>query len=136
MDYSIYIDSKYYIIVAMLYGIGVLLKGHPKIKDWSIPMILCFIGVICVTGVELQDGNSMNIMFIIKGIVCGLTSVGTNQIYKQSKEVNKKEEIEPIEDELIEDNNEEEITEEPVEEIKEDEIIEDDLQDYDDGPVG
>lgn len=134
MDYSIYIDSKYYIIVAMLYGIGVLLKGHPKIKDWSIPMILCFIGVICVTSVELQDGNSMNIMFIIKGIVCGLTSVGTNQIYKQSKEVNKKE---AIEEKPIEDNNEEEeITEEPVEEIKEDEIIEDDLQDYDDGPVG
>lgn len=138
MDYSMYIDSKYYIIVAMLYGIGVLLKGHPKIKNWSIPMILCVIGIICVTGVELQEGNHMNIMYIIKGVVCGLTSVGTNQIYKQSKEVNKKEEIneEPVEDEVIEDNNEEEeITEEPIEENKEDEIIED-LQDYDDGPVG
>ena len=128
MDYSIYIDSKYYIIVAMLYGIGVLLKGHPKIKDWAIPMILCGLGAICVTCVELQDGNTMNIMYIMKGVICGLTSVGTNQIYKQSKEVNKKEIIdeEPIEDE---------IPEEPEEETNEEEV-KDDLQDYDDGPVG
>ena len=125
MDYSIYIDSKYYIIVAMLYGIGVLLKGHPKIKDWAIPMILCGLGAICVTCVELQDGNAMNIMYIMKGVICGLTSVGTNQIYKQSKEVNKKEIIdeEPIEDEIAEEETNEE-------EVK------DDLQDYDDGPVG
>lgn len=119
MDYSIYIDSKYYIIVAMLYGIGVLLKGHPKIKNWAIPMILCGLGVICVTCVELQDGNSMNIMYIIKGVLCGLTSVGTNQMYKQSKKVKKKEEIK----------------EEPEEETNEEEV-QDDLQDYDDGPVG
>lgn len=123
MDYSIYIDSKYYIIVAMLYGIGVLLKGHPKINDWAIPMILCGLGAICVTCVELQDGNTMNIMYIMKGVICGLTSVGTNQIYKQSKEVNKKEII-----------NEEPI-EIPDEETNE-EKVKDDLQDYDDGPVG
>ena len=128
MDYSIYIDSKYYIIVAMLYGIGVLLKGHPKIKNWTIPMILCGLGAICVTCVELQDGNTMNIIYIMKGVICGLTSVGTNQIYKQSKEVNKKE---IINEESIED----EIPEEPEKETNEEEV-KDDLQDYDDGPVG
>lgn len=123
MDYSIYIDSKYYIIVAMLYGIGVLLKGNEKIKNWMIPMILCIIGVICVTVMELQDGNSMNIMYIIKGIVCGLTSVGSNQIIKQSKEGTKKETVE-------EDNDEEEVIdeeeEEPIEETVEEEDIEED----------
>lgn len=110
MDYSIYIDSKYYIIVVMLYGIGMLLKGNVKIQNWMIPMILCAIGVVCVTGIELQEGNSMNIMYIIKGIVCGLTSVGSNQIIKQSKEATKKETVE----ETIEEDNEEDGTDLPL----------------------
>lgn len=104
MDYSIYIDNKYYIIVVMLYGIGMFLKRNTKIQNWMIPMILCIIGIICITGIELQEGNSMNIMYIINGIACGLTSVGSNQIIKQSKEATKKENID---EEIIEEYNEE-----------------------------
>lgn len=97
MDFSTYIEPKYYIIVVLLYGIGFIMKDSPKLENWVIPATLAVVGAILVTLSEIGSGNPMNINYVIQGAVCGLTAVGTNQIIKQTVEKSDKKETDDTE---------------------------------------
>lgn len=79
MDLINYIVSESYILIPVLYVIGVLLKKIPNIKDWLIPWILLGLGMLggfFLAGMQLSG--------ILQGVlVTGVTVLG-NQLYKQT----------------------------------------------------
>jgi len=75
-------------ILVMCYLIGLLLKSIPSIKDELIPCIIGIVGgILGVVGMFIiPDYPAKDIMTAIAvGIVSGLASTGTHQIYKQIK---------------------------------------------------
>ena len=79
MDLMDYIVSESYILIPVLYVIGVLLKKIPNLKDWLIPWILLGIGMVggfFLAGMQLSG--------VLQGVlVTGVTVLG-NQLYKQT----------------------------------------------------
>jgi len=79
MDLMDYIVSESYILIPVLYVIGVLLKKIPNLKDWLIPWILLGIGMLggfFLAGMQLSG--------VLQGVlVTGVTVLG-NQLYKQT----------------------------------------------------
>jgi hypothetical protein len=74
-----YIVSESYILIPVLYVIGVLLKKTPKIKDWLIPWILLGLGMIggfFLSGMQLSG--------ILQGVLVTGVTVFANQLYKQT----------------------------------------------------
>jgi len=79
MDLMDYIVSESYILIPVLYVIGVLLKKIPNLKDWLIPWILLGLGM--VAGFFLAG---MKLSGVLQGVlVTGVTVLG-NQLYKQT----------------------------------------------------
>lgn len=130
MDLSLYIHSEYYLLVIALYGIGAFLKSHTKLPNWCIPTSLSILGVLSACGVQFLIGNPITFDICVQGFICGVTAVGTNQIFKQTvqnagsnkiivsvteDEIDKEEEIEEQDLTVIKQE------EEKVEEIKPDE---------------
>jgi len=72
--------KEVYILIPVLYVIGVFLKKIPKLADWLIPWILLGLGMI---GGFFLAG--MNVHGILQGILAAGASVFTNQLYKQTK---------------------------------------------------
>lgn len=86
MDLSMYINNDYYIVVVLLYALGVLIKKHKSIPNWCIPIILSIFGIIVCCGISQVTISKIDLQAILQGILCGLTAVGTNQIIKQTVE--------------------------------------------------
>ncbi len=84
MDLSMYISNDYYIVVVLLYALGVAVKKHKRIPNWCIPIILSVSGVILCCGIGYASKSTIDISTVMQGILCGLTAVGTNQIIKQT----------------------------------------------------
>ena len=84
MDLSMYISNDYYIVVVLLYALGVGVKKHKKIPNWCIPIILSVSGVAICCGMSYAIKETIDISTVMQGILCGLTAVGTNQIIKQT----------------------------------------------------
>ena len=76
-----YIVKEVYILIPVLYIIGMFLKKIPNLKDWMIPWILLGLGML--GGFFLAE---MSIHGIIQGILASGASVFANQLYKQTKE--------------------------------------------------
>ena len=75
-------------ILVICYLVGLTLKTIPQIKDELIPCIVgLFGGILGVVGMLIiPDYPAQDIMTAIAvGIVSGLASTGTHQIYKQLK---------------------------------------------------
>lgn len=81
MEILDYIVKEVYILIPVLYIIGMFLKKVPKLKDWSIPWILLGLGVL---GGFFLAGLSIH--GLIQGILVAGASVFANQLYKQTKE--------------------------------------------------
>lgn len=80
MDIEGSIAEDLLFLLPMLNAIGYMLKTTPRIKDWLIPYILCFIGII--TTVSLKG---FNVLSVAQGIIVSMSSVGIHQVIKQSK---------------------------------------------------
>lgn len=80
MEILDYIVKEVYIMIPVLYIIGMFLKKIPKLADWLIPWILLGLGML--GGFFLAE---MSIKGIIQGILVAGASVFTNQLYKQTK---------------------------------------------------
>lgn len=77
------------VLMPFLYGLGVLIKNTPNIKDWLIPYILLGISiVITVVYIAFVIGEGFNgktiVMAIIQGTFLALATVGGNELYKQA----------------------------------------------------
>jgi len=79
MDFLSFINKEALILIPILYIIGMMLKGTPKIKDWLIPYILLFLGIL---GANILLGFSLQASF--QGILIAGAAVYTNQLYKQA----------------------------------------------------
>lgn len=99
MDFSAYIDPELYIIIPVLYIIGTIIKKS-KINDKWIPLILGAIGVIFAVAYKLTANIPSGGVEILKlcvaalsqGILCAAASVYANNIVKQMKKSEVKEE--------------------------------------------
>ena len=81
MDINImdYVLRDAYILVPVLYVIGMFLKRTPKIPDWLIPWILMGLGMI---GGFFLSG--MKLSGILQGVLVAGVTVFANQLYKQT----------------------------------------------------
>lgn len=79
MDLMSYIVSESYILIPVLYVIGMFLKKIPNIKDWLIPWIL--LGLAMVGGFFL---SGMQLSGILQGVLVAGMTVFANQLYKQT----------------------------------------------------
>lgn len=62
-----FVQENVYVLIMVLYVIGVFLKNTKKIADWLIPFILLVIGIVLTIAV-LQD--------IVNGIIQGVLITG------------------------------------------------------------
>lgn len=79
MDLMSYIVNEAYILIPVLYVIGMFLKKIPNIKDWLIPWVLLGLGMIggfFLSGMQLSG--------ILQGVLVAGVTVFANQLYKQT----------------------------------------------------
>lgn len=74
-----YILKEAYILIPVLYVIGVFLKKIPNIADWLIPWILLILGML--GGFFLGD---MQLHGLLQGVLVAGVTVFANQLYKQT----------------------------------------------------
>ncbi len=92
MDINQYIESELFIIVPVLYVLGMLIKKSAVNDKW-IPLILGIMGIALVTVYKLTvyTGDGMKGVFslifsgITQGLLCASASVYANNIVKQFK---------------------------------------------------
>jgi hypothetical protein len=75
-----FVPEQLFILIAVLYVLGMLFKSIPKIQDWTIPWILLVISIIGAIGIE-----GLSIMAVLEGVICCGISVLTNQLIKQTQ---------------------------------------------------
>lgn len=73
-----YIKDGAYVLIPVLYIIGLFLKKIPKIPDWLIPIVLLCLGIILAMAVI-----GWTVEGAIQGILVAGTAVFANQIWKQ-----------------------------------------------------
>ena len=79
MDLMDYIVNEAYILIPVLYVIGMFMKKIPNIKDWLIPWVLLGLGIIggfFLSGMQLSG--------ILQGVLVAGVTVFANQLYKQT----------------------------------------------------
>jgi hypothetical protein len=69
------------IVVAACWVIGMILKGTPKIPDWTIVYVVTLLAVILA--MALQGWTLHN---ALEGLVCGAVAVYGHQLFKQTRE--------------------------------------------------
>ncbi len=74
-----YIKEQAFILIPVLYVLGLMLKSNKKIQDWVIPWILTICSIL---GAILLSG--LNINAVIQGILCVGVAVYGNQLVKQT----------------------------------------------------
>jgi hypothetical protein len=87
MDLMDYIVKDSYILVPVLYVIGIFLKRTPKVPNWLIPWILTGLGMIggfFLAGMKLSG--------ILQGVLVAGLTVFANQLYKQTINKTRREE--------------------------------------------
>jgi len=78
MDILQFISETYFIIIAVLYIVGMSIKETEKIKDKYIPVILIVVGMIACSALAASIGEPI-INGIFQGVLCAGASVLTNQ---------------------------------------------------------
>lgn len=78
MDINNFISNNVYIVSFVLFIIGLILKNTPKIPNWSIPYILCVLGIILC---NIILGLSLNAC--LQGILTAGVAVYVHQLGKQ-----------------------------------------------------
>lgn len=78
MDINSFISNNVYIVSIVLFIIGLILKNTPKIPNWSIPYVLCILGIIFC---NIILGLSLNSCF--QGLLTTGLAVYVHQVGKQ-----------------------------------------------------
>lgn len=97
MDISSYVTVLPIVIICYLVGIGC--KASKKISDKMIPVIVGIVGgIVAVPAMYVMKSFPAEdiITAISVGIMSGFASTGINQVYKQSKKQEWKQENKPI----------------------------------------
>ena len=79
IDLAEFIVGDAYILIPVLYVIGMLLKKTPGLPDWLIPWILLALGM---TGGFFLHG--MQIEGLLQGVLVTGVTVFTHQLFKQT----------------------------------------------------
>ncbi len=79
IDLAKFIVGDAYILIPVLYVIGMLLKRTPGLPDWLIPWILLALGM---TGGFFLHG--MQLEGLLQGVIVTGVTVFTHQLYKQT----------------------------------------------------
>jgi len=80
MDVLEFVSENVYVLVPVIYVIGIFLKQTPKIFDWCIPWILLAVGVALAIGLM-----GFSVEAIIQGALAAGGAVFTNQLIKQTE---------------------------------------------------
>lgn len=87
MEWTEFIKPELAVVIAVLYGLGKVIKNTETIKDKYIPLILTGIGIfLCCFYVLGVEGVSMIGAFtgIVQGVICASSAVYGNQLIKQT----------------------------------------------------
>jgi hypothetical protein len=79
IDVASFIVTDAYILIPVLYVMGLLLKRTPRLPDWLIPWILLALGM--TGGFFLSE---MQFSGLLQGVLVTGVTVFTHQIYKQT----------------------------------------------------
>lgn len=93
MDITSYIETELYIIVPVLYAVGMIFKKSDVVPDKFIPIILGLLGIVLASIYKLAYYKPQDISQILailyagvtQGILCASASVYANNIIKQLK---------------------------------------------------
>lgn len=93
MDITSYIETELYIIVPVLYAVGMIFKKSDVVPDKFIPIILGLLGIALASIYKLAYYKPQDISQILailyagvtQGILCASASVYANNIIKQLK---------------------------------------------------
>lgn len=99
MDIMDFIKPELFVLIPVLYFIGIGFKNTDKISDNFIPLLLGFCGIalaliwVLSTTDFISNKDIFNAIFtsIVQGVICAGLSVYCNQIYKQFKKPNESE---------------------------------------------
>jgi hypothetical protein len=84
-----YIKPELLVLVAVLYILGLMIKGTKKIKDNYIPVILGVAGIALST-LYVVATEGFNLLGVFTGVTQGILVAGVavyvNQLIKQTKE--------------------------------------------------
>lgn len=89
MEYTQFITEKGLVLIAVVYVLGMVLKGTKKIPDAAIPIILLPIGIL-LSMWSFGKGPDA----VIQGVLITGAAVYTNQLIKQTTKAVKSEDIE------------------------------------------
>ena len=83
-----FVSETYFILVAVLWVLGKILKGTPKVKDWTIPLILLAVGIVgCVALAVATTIEStlpkVIIDAVIQGVIVAGLAVFAHEVIKQ-----------------------------------------------------
>ncbi len=84
-DLSVYISSELFVLVPVLYALGMALKKSP-LADWLIPYLLCGVGIaLCALyhAVTMTDVRALWFASVTQGVLCAACSVYANNLIKQ-----------------------------------------------------
>ncbi len=92
MDLTGYLRSELFVLIPVLYLVGIMLKRSP-LKDWLIPYVICGIGVLLsfayLAGQGIEAGGGIwRLLFsaVTQGILCAACSVYAKNLIKQFTE--------------------------------------------------
>ncbi len=84
-DLTTYIHAELFVLVPVLYALGMAFKKSP-ISDWLIPYLLCAIGV-ALSALYLAtwqtDLRTLWFSALTQGVLCAACSVYANNLIKQ-----------------------------------------------------
>ena len=86
-DLTEYIRTELFVLVPVLYALGMLLKKSP-LADWLIPFVLCGTGVVLSFAFFAGSGEPMGktlFASVTQGVLCASCSVFANNVIKQFK---------------------------------------------------
>lgn len=89
MEYTQFITETGLILIAVVYVLGMVLKGTKKIPDAIIPIILLPIGILLSMWTFGKGPDAL-----IQGVLITGAAVYTNQLIKQTTKAVKSEDIE------------------------------------------
>ena len=84
-DLADYIRTELFVLVPVLYAIGMALKKSP-LADWLIPYLLCAFGVaMCALYLAPRETDLSSLWFtsLTQGVLCASCSVYANNLIKQ-----------------------------------------------------
>ncbi|SHH55617.1 phage holin family protein [Sporanaerobacter acetigenes] len=90
-----YILPEIVILIPVLIILGQAIKQIPKVKDWTIPIILAVIGIvvsILILGFENGFTGSIVLNGVLQGILCAGMAVYVHQLTIQSTRKRKEDE--------------------------------------------